>query len=80
MYELRNINKDVLHALYVNELGDGNEITLFNDADDGRDVGPDESIYFDYSKTFASPTTTKLQATWGDPATGERSEWRRTLS
>ena len=79
-YELRNITKDVLHAVYVNELGDGNDITLFDDADDGRDVGPGESIYFDYSKTFASPASTTLQATWGDPATGQRSEWRRTLS
>jgi len=79
-HELRNISKDVLHAVCVNELGDGNDITLFDDADGGRDVGPGESIYFDYSKTLASPASTTLHATWGDPATGQRSEWRRTLS
>ena len=65
--------------MYVNELGDGNDITLFDDANDTRDVGPGESIYFDCSKTFASPGSTTLQVTWGDPATGERSQWRRTL-
>ena len=79
-HELRNITKDVLYAVYVNELGEGSDITLFDDADDGRDVGPGESIFFDYSRTLSSPASTTLQATWGDPATGERSEWRRTLS
>lgn len=78
-YELQNVSKEVLFAVYVNELGDGSDITLFDD-DDGRDIGPGESIFFDYSRTLASPASTTMQVTWGDPVTSTRSEWRRTLS
>ncbi|TFC65926.1 hypothetical protein E3T25_08830 [Cryobacterium sandaracinum] len=77
-YELRNISKDVMHVVSVDELGEGNDITLFEH--DLQDVGPGESIYFDYSKTFASPASTTLHVSWGDPITGARTSWRRTLS
>lgn len=77
-YELRNISKDVMHVVSVDELGEENDITLFDD--DLQDVGPGESIYFDYSKTFASPASTTLHVSWGDPMTGDRTFWRRTLS
>lgn len=79
-YELRNVSKHVMYAVYVNDLGKANDITLYNDNDDGRNVGPGESVYFDYSRQINSPASTTLQVTWGDPVTGERSEWRRTIS
>ena len=77
-YELRNISKVIMHVVSVDELGEGNDITLFEH--DLQDVGPGESIYFDYSKTFASPASTTLHVSWGDPLTGARTSWRRTLS
>lgn len=77
-YELRNITENVMHVVSVDELGDGNDITLFDD--DLQDVGPGESIFFDYSKTLESPASTTLHVSWGDPMTGDRSFWRRTLS
>lgn len=78
-YELQNVSKEVLFAVYVNELGDGTDLTVFDD-DDGRNVGPGESIFFDYSKSFDSPASTTVQVSWGDPLTGDRTDWRRTLS
>ncbi|MCI4658929.1 hypothetical protein [Cryobacterium zhongshanensis] len=77
-YDLRNVSKDVMHVVSVDELGVGNDITLFDD--DLQDVGPGESICFDYSKTLASPASTTLHVSWGDPLTGDRTFWRRTLS
>jgi hypothetical protein len=77
-YELRNVTKDVMHVVVVDELGEGNDITLFED--DLQDIGPGESIFFNYSKSLASPASTTLHVSWGDPMTGDRSFWRRTLS
>ena len=76
-YEVRNATSDVLFAVYISEFGEGNDITPF---DDGVDVGPGESLFFNYSRTLDSPAQTTLVVSWGDPATDKPSSWRKTLS
>lgn len=77
-YEVRNVSGEVMFAVDLDDLGGANDITPFDDLP--KDVGPNESLFFIYSKTFASPAQTTLQVSWGDPLTGERSNWRRTIS
>lgn len=79
-YELRNTGDETLWAVSVFEPGDFNDITLFNTDDPTDQLHPGESIYFDYSRSMASPASTTIVVTWGYPDSHERSTWRRTLS
>jgi hypothetical protein len=78
-YEVRNISKETMFAVVIDELGEGDDITPYED-EPTHDVGPGESLYFGYVKRIVSPPQTTVQISWGDPMTGERSTWRRTIS
>ncbi|KRC52349.1 hypothetical protein ASE16_04805 [Leifsonia sp. Root227] len=78
-YELRNTGEETLWAVSITEPGDSNDITLFQEQPVDQ-LHPGESLYFDYSKTFASPASTTLLVTWGYPDSSEQRVWRRTLS
>lgn len=78
-YELTNITKLSMYAVDVNDLGGSNDITPYEDGT-WDEVGPGESIFFNYERSMVSPAQTTVQVTWGDPATGERFNWRRTVS
>lgn len=78
-YELRNTGDETLWAVSITEPGGNNDITLFQEQPVPQ-LHPGESLYFDYSKSFASPLSTTLIVTWGYPDSTEQRTWRRTLS
>ena len=78
-FEVVNISSQMLYAVSLDDLGSGNDITPFDEMPIDE-VGPGESAFFNYSKTFDSPASTTLEVSWGDRITGERSTWRRTIS
>jgi hypothetical protein len=78
-YELKNVTKLSMFAVDIADLAGGSDIALF-DVDALDEVGAGQSVFFNYSKTFASAAQITMQVTWGDPRTSERFHWRQTLS
>lgn len=78
-YEIRNDSAETLWGVALDEASRQGDVTPFSDVPVPQ-LHPGESIYFDYSKSFASPASTTIIVSWGFPDTTERQTWRRTLS
>jgi hypothetical protein len=53
---------------------------VFDDNPPIDQLHPGESIFFDYSKSSASPPSTTIIVSWGYPDGPDRRTWRHTLS
>lgn len=78
-YELRNDSTETLWSVGLDEVSDQQDITPFVKLPIPQ-LHPGESIFFDYSKSFASPASTTVIVSWDLQNSTERQTWRRTLS
>ena len=78
-YELRNDSAETLQDVGLKEVSEEQDVTPFTELPVPA-LHPGESIFFDYSKSMASPASTNIIVSWQFPDSAERQTWRRTLS